>query len=194
MIEPAAVVGRYRLPRRMHHHAYVTRDLAATRTFYEDLIGLPLVATWCESEVLFGKLRTYCHCFFALGDGSALTFFQFARDEDWLEFGARRSGSPFIHIALDTDPPAQKAIEDRLTQAGYGEPAMYVLDHGYCRSVYVVDPNGLILEFTRDHPNAPAINQTRSSTAHHDLERWLGGDHRSNNVYRPAHQLTIPLS
>jgi glyoxylase I family protein len=52
---------------------------------------------------------------------------------------------------------------------------MYVLDHGYCRSVYVVDPNGLILEFTRDHPNAAAINRTRLSTAHHDLARWLAG-------------------
>ena len=67
---------------------------------------------------------------------------------------------------------------------------MYVLDHGYCRSVYVVDPNGLILELTRDHPNAAAINQTRLSTAHHDLARWLAGDHRSNNVYRRADRLT----
>ena len=69
-------------------------------------------------------------------------------------------------------------------QAGYGPPAMYVLDHGYCRSVYVVDPNGLIVEFTRDHPNVSAINRTRLSTAHHDLQRWLAGDYRSNNVYR----------
>ena len=41
---------------------------------------------------------------------------------------------------------------------------MDVLDHGYCRSVYVVDPNGLILEFTRP-PHAAAINRTRLSTA-----------------------------
>ena len=192
MIESASVVCPGCLPGRMHHHAYVTRDMAATRTFYEDVIGLPLVATWCESDVLFGKLRTYCHCFFALGDGSALTFFQFARDEDWREFGHDRPGSPFIHIALETDAPTQDAIEDRLRQAGYREPAMYSLDHGYCHSVYVVDPNGLILEFARDHPNAAAINQTRLATAHHDLARWLAGDHRSNNVYRAAEQPGVP--
>jgi catechol-2,3-dioxygenase len=109
----------------------------------------------------------------------ALTFFQFARDEDWREFGEERPGSPFIHIALETDALTQKAIEDRLTQAGYGGPAMDGLDHGYCRSLYVRDPNGLILEFTRDHPDAAAIKRTRLSTARHDLARWLAGDHRS---------------
>lgn len=170
----------------MHHHAYVTRDMEATRRFYEDLIGLPLVATWCESDMLFGKRRTYCHCFFGLGDGSALTFFQFASEADWREFGADLPHSPFVHLALDADEPTQDAIETRLKQAGYSEPRMYVLDHGYCRSVYAIDPNGLMLEFTRDHPDASAINRTRMITARQDLARWLAGDHRSNNVYRPA--------
>ena len=45
------------LPTRLHHNAYVTRDMEATRHFYEDLIGMPLVATWCESDELFGKER-----------------------------------------------------------------------------------------------------------------------------------------
>jgi catechol 2,3-dioxygenase-like lactoylglutathione lyase family enzyme len=178
------------LPCRMHHHAYVTRDMEATRKFYEDLIGLPLVATWCESDVLFGKSRTYCHCFFALGDGSALTFFQFASDEDWREFGAGLSSSPFVHIALKTDQSTQQAIERRLMHAGYGEPRMYTLDHGYCRSLYVIDPNGLILEFTRDHPEAGVINRTRLARAHRDLALWLAGDYTSNNPYRAADPLS----
>ena len=58
---------------KLHHNAYRCRDSEETRRFYEELIGLPLVATWCESDELFGKTRTYCHCFFALADGSALT-------------------------------------------------------------------------------------------------------------------------
>ncbi len=36
-------------PSRLHHHAYVSADLEATRVFYEDVVGLPLVATWCEA-------------------------------------------------------------------------------------------------------------------------------------------------
>ena len=33
-----------KLPSRLHHTAYETKDLEATRHFYEDIIGLPLVA------------------------------------------------------------------------------------------------------------------------------------------------------
>ena len=32
-------------PTRLHHHATVTDDQEATRRFYEDVIGMPLVAT-----------------------------------------------------------------------------------------------------------------------------------------------------
>ncbi len=172
------------LPSRLHHNAYVTADMEATRSFYEDVIGLPLVATWSEADELFGDLRTYCHCFFGLGDGSALAFFQFARPQDQAEFGPKMPASPFHHIALNVDADTQTAIEDRIHAAGYAEPDTYVLEHGYCRSVYITDPNGLILEFTLDAPGAPAINETRRARAHEELKRWLAGDHTSNNTYR----------
>ena len=172
------------LPSRLHHTAYVTRDLEGTRKFYEDLIGLPLVATWCEIDELFGAERVYCHLFFALGDGGALAFFKFADKADEELFGPRMPSSPFHHIALNVDKAAQQGIEGRLIAAGYQEPQMYVLEHGYCRSVYVTDPNGLILEFTLDAPQVEKINQTRRETAHSELKRWLAGDHTSNNTYR----------
>jgi catechol 2,3-dioxygenase-like lactoylglutathione lyase family enzyme len=172
------------LPSRLHHTAYVTRDLEATRTFYEDVIGLPLIATWCESDELFGAQRTYCHLFFGLGDGGALAFFKFARPEDEELFGPRMPDTPFHHIALNVDAETQAAIERRLFEAGYRPPQTYVLEHGYCRSVYVTDPNGMILEFTRDHPDVADISRARRASAHADLKRWLAGDHTSNNTYR----------
>ncbi len=58
-----------------------------------------------------------------------------------------------------------------------------MLDHGYCRSVYVTDPNGMILEFTYDPPEAEALNATKRKTAHEELARWLKGDHTSNNTF-----------
>src|SRR5271155_3576612 len=124
-----------KLPSRLHHTAYVTRDLEATRKFYEELIGLPLVATWCEIDELFGAERVYCHLFFELGDGSALAFFKFAKPEDEELFGPKMPASPFHHIALNVDAETQQAIEKRLAAAGYKEPRTYVLEHGYCRSV-----------------------------------------------------------
>ena len=30
-----------KLPSRLHHNAFLTKDQEATRAFYEDLIGLP---------------------------------------------------------------------------------------------------------------------------------------------------------
>lgn len=173
-----------KLPTRLHHTAYVTKDMETTRKFYEEVIGLPLIATWSESDELFGAVRTYCHCFFGLGDGGALAFFQFANPQDQEEFGPKMPFSPFHHIALNVDAETQKAIEERIKLAGYKPPQIFVLEHGYCRSVYITDPNGMILEFTLDAPKANEINETRRTTAHEDLWRWLKGDHTSNNVYR----------
>jgi hypothetical protein len=53
----------------------------------------------------------------------------------------------------------------------------FVLEHGYCRSVYVTDPNGMIVELTHDAPNVEQINADRLADAHAELKRWLGGDH-----------------
>jgi glyoxylase I family protein len=174
-----------KLPSRLHHNAYVTQDLEATRKFYEDVIGLPLVATWCEVDQLFGAERVYCHLFFGIGDGGALAFFKFAKPEDERQFGPQMPFSPFHHIALNVDGDTQAEIERRLQENGYTPPQSFVLEHGYCRSVYVTDPNGLILEFTRDDPRVEAIGRTRRADAHTELKRWLAGDHRSNNTYRP---------
>jgi glyoxylase I family protein len=173
-----------KLPSRLHHTAYVSSDLRRTREFYEDIIGLPLLAAWCEADELFGAVRTYCHLFFGLGDGGALAFFQFASKADQEQFGPRMPETPFHHVALKVEADVQAAIEGRLRAAGYEEPKVFVLEHGYCRSLYAVDPDGMIVEFTVDHPEVQKINADRRATAHADLERWLGGDHTSNNTYR----------
>lgn len=173
-----------KLPQRLHHTAYVTNDLEATVKFYEDVIGLPLIATWCENDELFGAVRHYCHLFFGLADGGALAFFKFANPEDQALFGPQMPASPFHHVALKVDEETQAGIEKRMAAAGIKEPQTYVLEHGYCRSVYVTDPNGMILEFTVDRPDAEKINEVRRANAHADLKRWLAGDRTSNNVYR----------
>jgi catechol 2,3-dioxygenase-like lactoylglutathione lyase family enzyme len=172
------------LPSRLHHTAYTTKDMEKTRRFYEGLIGLPLIATWSESDELFGKMRTYCHCFFGLADGGALAFFQFADKADENEFSPPIPETPFHHIALKVDKDTQDGIEKRVRTAGYVPPDFYVLEHGYCRSIYIKDPNGLVVEFTLDAPDADTITRDRKADAQATLERWLAGDHTSNNVYR----------
>jgi glyoxylase I family protein len=169
------------LPTRLHHTAYVVKDQRATRRFYEDIIGLPLVACWTEADERFGALRVYCHTFYGLGDGGGLAFFQFEKESDYEQFGPQFRPTPFIHIALKTDADTQQAIKERLEKSEWEH---FVLDHGYCTSLYATDPDGLILEFTLDHPDVDQITDERRRMAGADLERWLGGDHSSNNSFR----------
>ena len=75
-------------------------------------------------------------------------------------------------------------IQKRIAAAGYKEPATFVLEHGYCRSVYVTDPNGMIVEFCRDDPRAAGRAPERRANAHAELARWLAGNHDTNNTYR----------
>ena len=84
-------------PTRLHHTAYLSKDLEATRAFYEDLVGLPLVATWSETDELFGAERVYCHTFFGMPDGSALAFFQFANKSDQDLFDPELTPSTHLH-------------------------------------------------------------------------------------------------
>lgn len=172
------------LPARLHHTAYVTKDQEATRAFYEDIIGLPLVATWSETDELFGAERVYCHTFFGLEDGSALAFFQFANQEDDELFNPALLPSPFRHIALKVSGELQDAIAARLDESGWNPEGTFVLEHGYCRSLYTEDPNGMLVEFTVDAPGYADIEATRLANAHEDLKKWLAGDHTSNNTYR----------
>jgi hypothetical protein len=89
--------------RRLHHNAYVVKDHEANRRFLEDLLGIPLVATWCEKTYRadLGREVEFCHTFFALKDGGALAFFQFADEEMYQLTQAKeppRIGSHY-HIA-----------------------------------------------------------------------------------------------
>ncbi len=166
---------------RLHHNAHVTTDMEATRKFYEEIIGFPLVATWCEKTELFGRERTYMHCFFDIGDGECLAFFQFADEDDQREFGPELPLSGFRHLAMKVDRDTQNGIVERLTDAGYKEPDMYILNHGYCYSLYVYDPAKLLIEFTVDHEDVEQINADQRSKARRELSRWLAGDHTPNN-------------
>ncbi|HSD67939.1 MAG TPA: VOC family protein [Woeseiaceae bacterium] len=166
---------------RLHHNAHVTTDMEAVRKFYEDIIGFPLIATWCEKTELFGKERTYMHCFFEIGNGECLAFFQFRDKEDNKEFGPELPLSGFRHLAMKVDQKTQDGIRDRLAAAGITAPDTYILNHGYCYSLYVFDPAKLLIEFTVDDENVDQINAEQKAKAHSELKRWLAGNHAPNN-------------
>jgi glyoxylase I family protein len=174
-----------RLPLRLHHHAYVVRDHEANRRFFEDLLGIPLVATWCEKS-FSGELQkeiAFCHTFFGMQDGSALAFFGFADPEMYALTQAERPAriGRYDHVAFKADEDTYDALKARLTRAG--EPYRET-NHGYCKSIYAASPDGLIVEFTVDPPDVAEIDAARRADAHEELARWLAGDHRTNNQLR----------
>jgi len=172
------------LPERLHHHAYVVKDQEANRRFFEDVLGIPLVATWCEKSwrAEIGREVAYCHTFFGLADGSALAFFQFTDPEVYALTQAEKPkiGSHY-HIALKVGDETFTELKRRLDRVG---ERFRETDHGYCKSIYTTTPDGMILEFTCDPADAAEIDAIRRADAHSELARWLAGDHRINNELR----------
>jgi glyoxylase I family protein len=169
-------------PLRLHHFAWVTKDQEANRQFFEDVLGIPLVATWCERTYNPEARREleYCHTFYALADGGAVAFFQFAGKDDYEEFRLPHpAGMQFTHIALKVDRRTFAEAERRLKAAGV---PYRLTDHGYCKSLYVVTPDELKLELTLDPDNVAEIEAKRRADAHAELKRWLAGDHTPNNT------------
>lgn len=169
------------LPRRLHHNAFVVKDQEATRHFYEDVLGLPLKAMWIEVAEYQGERIEYSHSFYGLADGGALAFFNFAEPSIQQRYYEAGTGNLFHHIAFECDTGTQQAIQGRCAKAGV--PAQEI-DHGYCKSIYVTDPDGLIVEFTVDPPDVAAINAQQERTAHESMKRWQAGDRRPNNLAR----------
>ena len=173
------------LPSRLHHYAWVTKDQEANRRFLEDVLGIPLVATWCERTNLaeVGHEIEYCHTFYELADGGALAFFQFADPEMYELTQAKEPPKvrSHYHIALKVSDETYDELKTRLNAAG---EKFRETDHGYCKSIYTNSPDGMILEFTCDPPDVAEIDSLRRADAHSELQRWLAGDRRVNNELR----------
>ncbi len=131
----------------LHHAAYTTRDTEATYDFYSNKLGMRLLRT--ENHLQGdGYFR---HFFFAMGNGEAIAFFEVngvGEEADYKTDITTSLGLPqwSNHIAfkLDTLEELDSKIE-QLQANGLDE--MLKLDHGWCTSVYLNDPNGIMVEF-----------------------------------------------
>jgi glyoxylase I family protein len=169
------------LPLRLHHYAWVTKDHELNRKFFEDVLGMPLIATWCERAHVaeIGRELEYCHAFYGLADGGAIAFFQFADPQMYELFKAQHPRQArFGHIALKVD---RKTFEDTERRLKAADIKYRITDHGYCQSLYMMTPDELKLEFTLDPDNVAEIDAMRRADAHSELKRWLAGDRKPNN-------------
>ena len=155
--------------RGLHHFAWRCRDAEETRRFYEDLLGLPLVHVIAADKVpSTGELCPYVHIFFQMADGSYLAFFD-------LGDGVAAEPSPNTpawvnHIALRVDSIAEvERAKQKLSNAGV--EVLGVTDHGFVKSIYFFDPNGIRLELTCIS-TTPEQEAGYAKVAHERLSRW----------------------
>jgi catechol 2,3-dioxygenase-like lactoylglutathione lyase family enzyme len=131
------------------HIGLSTLDLDRTREFYEGVLGMPAVR--CDTIEIKegGRIR---HIFFDAGEGQLLAFME-PRGVEGIpaEYDAginRGLGVPdaFYHLAFEVG--SAEALEaKRAALIARGVAVSPVVDHGWMKSIYFKDPNGLMLEF-----------------------------------------------
>jgi catechol 2,3-dioxygenase-like lactoylglutathione lyase family enzyme len=164
----------------LHHWAYRCRDAEETRHFYEDILGLPLAHVIKEDYVpSTGEYCPYVHIFFELGDGSCVAFF---------DLGDNTATKPdpdtprwVNHLALEVES-LDKLKEAKARLEAAGVEVLGITDHGFVRSIYFFDPNGVRLELTCKM-TGPAVAEGFKKNAHAVLKEWTERERKPVTAY-----------
>ena len=170
----------------LHHYAYRCRNAEETRSFYEDLLQLPLAhVIQADSVPSTGASDPYVHLFFEFGDGSYIAFFDLGDETACTP--DPQTPSWVNHFAMQVSTEADVAAwKERLEAAGID--VVGVTDHGFVKSIYFFDPNGIRLEITTEVTGQDARDRHRAA-AKADLKAWT--DSRpapKTNYYRFARE------
>jgi catechol 2,3-dioxygenase-like lactoylglutathione lyase family enzyme len=148
------------------HIGLSTLDLDKTRAFYEGALGFrPVVADTITIEE-GGHLR---HMFFDVGGGQLIAFLEPNGVPDVpakYDAGINRGlGVPagFYHFAFEAGSVAA-LTKKRDELRAKGVETTEIVDHGWARSIYFQDPNGISLEcccVVGDRPEGDAMMQGR---------------------------------
>jgi glyoxylase I family protein len=153
----------------LHHYAYRARDAEETRSFYEDILGLPLYHI-IQSDIVpsTGEYCPYTHFFFRLQDGSFIAFFDLG--DDMAAQPSPNTPKWVNHISFRVNSVQDlEAMKARLQAAGVD--VLGVTDHHIFKSIYFFDPNGIRLELTAQLADEFQMLQ-ESKTAHARLRAW----------------------
>ena len=131
------------------HIGLSTLDLDKTREFYEDVLGFKPVVADTINVKEGGHLR---HLFFDVGRDQLIAFLEPNGVPDVpakYDAGINRGlGVPagFYHFAFEAGSAAA-LTKKRDELRAKGVETTEIVDHGWARSIYFKDPNGLSLEY-----------------------------------------------
>jgi catechol 2,3-dioxygenase-like lactoylglutathione lyase family enzyme len=130
-----------------HHTAFATRDLQATHRFYSQAMGFQLVKTIVAPTDSGGWAK---HVFYEISKDAYIAFWDLHDDQignQWSGAISTGMGLPIWvnHLAFRAgDLPDLEGRKQRWLDHGID---VMEIDHDWCRSVYAVDPNGILVEF-----------------------------------------------
>jgi glyoxylase I family protein len=153
----------------LHHYAYRARDAEETRSFYEDILGLPVYHI-IQSDVVpsTGEFCPYTHFFFRLQDGSFIAFFDLG--DDTAAEPSPNTPKWVNHISFRVNT-VQDLLDMKARLQAAGVEVLGVTDHHIFKSIYFFDPNGIRLELTAQLADEFQMLQ-ESKTAHARLREW----------------------
>ena len=133
-----------------HHVAFAARDMAATHRFYSEACGFELVKGVVgptEGGVGWAK-----HLFYDTGGDGMIAFWELHDERMAGKDTAISTGLGFEvwvnHLAFSADSLDDlEAKRERWLDHGHDVMQM---DHGFCVSVYTMDPNGIMVEYCVD--------------------------------------------
>lgn len=127
--------------RGVNHLALITNDMDATVRFYHGVLGARLVAHLGNEH--------FRHYFFEVGAEQTVAFFEYKHHP--VHAFAKPAGVPdaraiqFDHLSLNlSDERALEELQSRLKENG--SEVTDIVDHGFVRSIYFNDNNGIALE------------------------------------------------
>lgn len=156
-----------------HHLAFATRDLQATHRFYTEAMGFELAkAVVAPTESGKGWAK---HVFYDTG-GDGLVAFWDLHDDTIPEFDTAIStglGLPawVNHVAFHAE---LDELEGHIKRWLDHDIDVVEVDHGFCRSVYAVDPNGILVEWCADVRPLDADDRAEAERLVHDPAPELG--------------------
>jgi glyoxylase I family protein len=153
----------------LHHYAYRCRNAEETRSFYEDLLGLPLAhVIQADSVPSTGASDPYVHLFFEFTDGSYIAFFDLGDETACTP--DPETPSWVNHFAMQVGSVAEVEEWKIRLEAG-GLDVVGVTDHEFVKSIYFFDPNGIRLEITCE-VIGESERQNHRNAAAADLKTW----------------------
>lgn len=130
-----------------HHTAFATRDVEGTHRFYTEAMGFELVKVVVAPTEAGGWAK---HLFYEVSTDEYIAFWDLHDESLPAQWSAAISTGQGLPIWVNHLAFRAGGLDDlaarRQRWLDHGH-TVHEIDHGWCRSIYTVDPNGILVEF-----------------------------------------------